>query len=123
MVKVRVPDVPPLVVTVTVRLPTVAVLAMVKVAVICVELTTATLLTVTPVPETLTVAPETKLVPVKVTETAVPLAPLVGERDASVGAVEVTVNVTAPLVPYSVVTLILRDPAVAVEAIVRLAVI
>src|ERR1700746_2986972 len=54
---------PPLV-TVTLWGPVVALFAMVKVAVICVELTTVTLLTVTPVPDTETDDPRVeKLLP------------------------------------------------------------
>ena len=62
----------------TFRALAVAVAEMVNVAVICVALTTTTLLTVTPVEETATVAPETKFVPVRVTGTLVPRTPLEG---------------------------------------------
>jgi hypothetical protein len=65
------PLVPLAVVTVTLSVPTVALFAIVNVAVIDVLLATTTLLTVTP-PLTATVAPETKFVPVSVTGTAVP---------------------------------------------------
>ena len=58
--------------TVTLRAPAVALAAIDKVAVIWVALTTATLLTVTPAEETVTVAPETKFEPVRVTGTVSP---------------------------------------------------
>ena len=74
--------VPPEVVTDTE--PLLALLAMVKVAVICVELTTLRPLTVMPA-GTLRVAPDVKLVPVKVTETLVPCTPLAGPSEARVG--------------------------------------
>ena len=54
------------------RAPKVAVAEMVNEAVIWVALTTVTLLTVTPVEETFTVAPEMKFVPVRVTGTVAP---------------------------------------------------
>ena len=72
-VKTTAAVVPAEVVTVTLRAPVVAVAAIVKVAVIWVALTTMTLLTVTAVEETVTVAPETKFVPVRVTGTVVAL--------------------------------------------------
>jgi hypothetical protein len=84
--------------------PATAPAAIVKVAVICTLLTNTTLLTVTPVPETATVAPELKFVPAKVTFTAVPGFPLFGDIEVSVGARLLTVNGTVPLVPLLVVT-------------------
>ena len=65
------PLIPPEVVTVTLSAPSVALLAIVNVAVMAVLLTTATLLTVTPVPVIAIAAPETKFVPVSVTGTVV----------------------------------------------------
>ena len=64
--------VPPLVATVTFAAPSAALAAMVKVPVICVALTTVTLLTVIPGLLAATVAPETKFEPVRVTGTVVP---------------------------------------------------
>jgi hypothetical protein len=66
------PLVPAVVVTVTFEGPSGAVPVMVNVAVIEVLLTTVTLLTVTPVPLTATVAPAAKFVPERVSFTAVP---------------------------------------------------
>ncbi len=91
--------VPPEVVTVTLAVPRAAVGAILKSAVIWVELITLTLLTVTPELLTFTVAGETKLVPVSVTGTVAPCAPLVGLVEVRVGAAEVTAKVTAKLVP------------------------
>src|SRR5690349_19428384 len=79
------PLVPPLVVTVTLAGPGAALAAMVNVAVICAALTTITLLTVTPALETATVAPETKLAPVRVTGTVAPWLPLAGLAEVNVG--------------------------------------
>ena len=59
--------------------------AIVSVAVICVALTTVTVLAVTPVEETATVAPDTKFVPVRVTGTLAPWAPLDGAIEVRVG--------------------------------------
>ena len=104
MVKTTGPLVPPEVVTVTLRSPSVVLLARLNVTVIVVEFTTRTLLVVMPDGETLTVAPVTKFVPVRVT---VPLAPsgppLEGEIPVSVGAPTVTVKTTAAVVPPLVV--------------------
>ena len=61
--------------------------------------TTTTLLTVTPVEETVTVAPETKFVPVRVTGTWSPWTPLVGAMAVRVGAAALTVKMTAAVVP------------------------
>ena len=57
-----------------------------KVAVICVVLTTVTLLTEIPPPLTATVAPETKFEPVNVTATEVPCVAELGEIEVSTGA-------------------------------------
>ena len=76
IVKIRAPLVPMAVVTVTVRAPLAAVGSSTKLAVSDVLLPTTTLLTVTPLPPTVTVvAPTTKLVPVSVTATVVPRMP------------------------------------------------
>jgi hypothetical protein len=77
--------VPPLVVTVRFAAPVAAVAATVSVAVIFVALTTVTLPAVTPGLLTATVAPATKLVPVRVTGTLAPSAPLAGLTEVSVG--------------------------------------
>src|SRR5205809_1020498 len=99
--------VPPAVVTVTLADPVMAFEAILKVAVISVPLTTLTLLTVTPLLLTFTLAPETKFVPVRVTGIAVPWAPLMGLRALSVGTGGLTVKVLDPLVPPAVVTVTL----------------
>ena len=113
--------VPPKVVTVTVAEPD-ALAAMANVAVICVELTTVTLLTVTPAALTLTVAPGTKLVPVRVTFTLAPGAPVLGLIEVSVVVSGLMVKLTALLVPPAVVTVTLAEPD-ALAAIANVAVI
>jgi hypothetical protein len=115
-VKVAAPLVPYGVVTLMLRAPTVALEAMVRVAVICEKLTTVTLLTVTPVEEMLTVAPGTKLVPVRVTGTVAPCVPLDGAIVVRAGELA-TVKTTGALVPPGVVTVTFRGPVVAFEAI------
>jgi hypothetical protein len=123
-VNVAVLLVPLAVVTVTLCAPTVALAAIVKVAVIDVLLTTFTLLTVTPVPLTATEAPLIKFVPVSVTSTELPWPPEFGLTLVNAGAGGAdTVNVFALLVPLAVVTVTLRAPSVAFRAIVNVAVI
>ena len=78
--------VPADVVTVTPAAPAGALLAMLKVAVICVALTTFTLLTVMPELAVLMLAPDTKFAPVSVTGGLVPWLPPLGLIEASVGA-------------------------------------
>ena len=78
---------------------------MLKVAVICVLLTTDRPLYDTPEPEMLRVAPEMKFVPVSVTGTLAPGAPEEGLIDVRVGVRFRTVKVTEPLFPLVVVTL------------------
>ena len=74
--KVCAPLVPPAVVTVTVRAPTAAAGSSTTLAVSDVGLTTTTLVAVASAPLTFTtVAPATKLVPVRVTATVVPRVP------------------------------------------------
>ena len=92
------PLVPPLVVIVTFTAPSAALAAMVSVAVICVGLTTVTLLTAIPVLFVDTVAPDTKFVPVRVTGTLAPWTPLAGLIEVRVGGGGFTVNVAGPLV-------------------------
>jgi hypothetical protein len=104
-VKVRVPAVtvkptvllvPPGVVTLTVLADTVALVEIVKRAVTVVALTTVTLLTVMPVPDTFTADVPVRFVPVKVTGTATPRPELAGEIDVSVGSGTLAPNSTAP---------------------------
>jgi hypothetical protein len=109
-------------VTVTVSPPTAALAAIAKLAVICVALTTCTLLTVTPLPLTFTVVFPAKFVPVKVTGTFVPCAPVVGLIEASVGAA-VTVKVTPFVVTPDDVTVTVSAANVAFAAIANVAVI
>jgi hypothetical protein len=83
--------VPPGVVTVTFLAETVAAAEMVNVAVMVDGFTAVTPLTVTPAPDTATELPvAVKLVPISVTETAVPRTPPVGAAELSVGAGAVT---------------------------------
>lgn len=85
-VKVWVLLVPAVVDTDTLCPPMAAAAPTVRVAVICVALTTVTLPGVTPLPLTATVAPATKLVPLRETFTAVPCGPLLGVTDVKTGA-------------------------------------
>jgi hypothetical protein len=81
-----------------------------KLAVMVVEFTTTTLLTVTVPPCTVTVAGEVKLVPLSVTVTVLPRVAAFGVSDASVGlagAGAFTVNDWAALLPALVVTVTL----------------
>jgi hypothetical protein len=95
-VKVTVLLVPPGVVTLTVLADTVALPEIVKRAVTVVALTTVTLLTVMPVPDTFTADVPVRFVPVKVTGTATPRPELAGEIDVSVGNGTLAPNSTAP---------------------------
>jgi hypothetical protein len=72
-------------VTVIDREPVEAFALAVTTAVILVPLTHVVVPTVTPLPETFTVAPLTNLVPVKMSVTAVPRRVAVGDTDVSVG--------------------------------------
>jgi len=94
----------------------------VKVAVICVALTTVTLLTATNELFTFTVAPETKLVPVSVTVPLLPATPPLGLRDVRVGVSGFRPKVTGLVVPPELVTVTLIVP-VALAAIANVAVI
>ena len=72
-------------------------LVIVKVAVTVVALTATRLLTVTPGPGAMLMAKAPlRLVPTKVTGTAVPRNPVLGVIDVSVGAATVLANSTAP---------------------------
>jgi hypothetical protein len=97
-----------------------------NVAVMLVELTTTTLLTVTAPPCTVTLAGLVKFVPVSVTVTVEPRRAAFGETEVSVGfptTGALTVNVCAPLFPLTVVTVTLWAPVPAVAAMVNVAVI
>jgi hypothetical protein len=117
--------VPPGVVTVILRAPSVAVDDTLKVAVMVVELTTLRdpVARVTPAPKPPIVVPvAVKFVPVRVTGTArVPLAGCVAEfglREARVGAAGTAiVNGTELVLPIGVVTPIFLAPGVAVAEI------
>src|SRR5205823_5262069 len=115
--------VPPLVVTVTLAAAKVAFAAIVKVAVIWVALATVTLLTATPAFATATVAPARFCLPVNVTGTLAPCAPLFGLTLVRVGAGGLTVNGAAEVVPPLVVTVTFDALKVAFAAIVKVAVI
>jgi hypothetical protein len=102
-----------------------------KVAVMLVELTTTTLLIVRPaappppVATTLTVAPATKFVPVKVTLLDVPRNSKLSTTDVSVGglaAEEITVNVTGPTAAPPTVTVTFLAVAEAPDEMVKVAV-
>lgn len=118
-VKLCDPLVPADVVTVTLAAPGLALAAMANVAVIWVALATCTLLTVIPAFATFTVAPETKFVPVNVTFTLAPCAPLAGLIEVSVGGELTTVPLTVAVAVWvgvlESVTLIatLNEPAAA----------
>jgi len=84
MVKVTELLTPAAVVTLTLAAPAAAVVAMLKVAVISVEFTTTMLVTV-PAKPMLIPTTETKLVPVSVTGTVAPCAPLLGVMEMRVG--------------------------------------
>ena len=116
--------VPPGVVMLTVLAVSAAVDEMVKVAVALVGLVTERPLTVTPVPETVTLLAPVRLVPVKVTVTLVPWRPVVGAIVVKVGAggatTEMLRELLAPPVP---VTLMLRVPPVVPIGTVYVAVI
>ena len=88
--------VPPGAVTLTVLPDNVAVAVIVNVAVTVVSLTTVRPLTATPVPDTDTAVAPVRPVPVRVTGTAVPRAPVLGEIEVSVGAATLLWNSTAP---------------------------
>jgi hypothetical protein len=115
--------VPPGVVTLTVLALIVAVAKIVNVAVTVVSFTTVRPLYVTPVPDTVIVVAPVKPLPESVTGTLVPLTPVAGVIEASVGAAGLTtVNVSVLLVPPGVVTLTVLALAVAVAEIVNVVV-
>jgi hypothetical protein len=123
-VNVSVLLVPPGAVTVTVLGVSPAVAVIVKFAVTVASFTTVTPLTVTPAPDTVTAVAPVKPVPVRVTGTTVPRAPVVGAIEVRDGPS--SVNVTPPpLVPPGVVTVTVLVAGVrdAFAAIVKVAVI
>jgi hypothetical protein len=109
------------VVTLTALVPAAALGAIVKVA-DSEAAPAVTPLTVTPVPDMLSVPPA-RLVPVSVTGTAVPTKPVVGLIAVRLGAVALmTAKFTVPLVPPGVMTATVYAPIGAVAATARLAV-
>lgn len=111
------------VVTVTFRLPNVAVAVTEKVALMVVAFTTVKELTVTPVLATVTAVAPVRLVPVRTTATFSVAKPRVAEG----GAIEVkagpwTASVTVFVVPFGVVMLRETGPSVAVLVRVQFAV-
>jgi hypothetical protein len=87
-----------------------------------VALTSFTLLTVTLLSLTFTVGLAAKFVPVKVTGTFAPCAPLAGLIEVRVGEA-VTVNVTPFVVTPDDVTVTVSPPSVAFAATLKVAVI
>lgn len=104
---------PPGVVTVTFLAVRAAVAEMVKVAVTCVSLTLVSALTVMPPPVTVIAVVPVSAVPVRVTGTAVPLAPALGEIAVRLPGGTRTVNATELLVPPGAVTVTFLAPPVA----------
>jgi hypothetical protein len=112
---------PPGIVTVTFLALAVAVVEMVKVALTVVAFTATKLLTVTPVPDTVTAVAPVRLTPVMVTGTTVFSTPLLGVIEVSDGPT--TVNPTVLLVPPGVVVMLtVLAPRVAVAERVKVAV-
>jgi hypothetical protein len=112
---------PPGIVTVTFLALTVAVAEMLRVAVTVVVFTATKLLTVTPVPDTVTAVAPVRLTPVMVTGTTVFSTPLLGVIEVSDGPT--TVNPTVLLVPPGVVVMLtVLAPRVAVAERVKVAV-
>jgi len=112
--------VPPGAVTVTFLAEPVAVALIVKVALTWVSFCTAIPLTVTPPPDTAIAVVPVSPLPKRLTATVVPRAPWFGETEASTGPS--TVYVAGPLVPPGVVTVILLGPIVAVDDVLKVAV-
>src|SRR5262249_46229935 len=113
------------VVTVTFRAPVVAVAEIVMLAVALVALATLTLLTVMPLPKLALVTPWAKFVdwPVRPTDRVAPCLPEFGLIPVSVGVPPVvTVNeLSAVAVSVPVVTVTLRTPVAALDAITMVA--
>jgi len=113
---------PPGVCTVTILVVAPALLAIVKVAVSVVLLTTTKLLTATPAPETVAPVAPARLLPEIVTGTDVPLVPDVGAIDVSLGAPRTVKAEFSVAVPPAVVTVTFLAPVAALETIVSVAV-
>lgn len=97
---------------------------MLKTAVIWEALTTTTLLTVIPRPETVMVVPGRKREPVRTTGTDVPRAPEDGWMELRTGgSTALMVKAWREALPPAVVTVTVAGPGVAVEAIAKEAVI
>src|SRR6185369_1855182 len=109
--------------TVTLKEPRVALAAITNVAVICVALTTTTLLTVMSGLVVATEAPATNLEPARVTEKVEPASPLEGLIEVSEGGARETVKGTAEEVPPELETVTLAAPREALAAMVKVAVI
>ena len=116
-------DVPEPVATVRLRAPAAAIGSITNCAVICVALTTFTELTVTPVPDALTVAFGGNPVPVSVIGIVAPVAPVAGATPETANDAPFTVKVTGELTPTPMVTERLCAPASALAEMFRLAVI
>ena len=114
MVKVEPPEVPPVVVTVTLAVPTAAIRLAGTAAVNCVDPTTVVLSDVVP---HLALAPETKFVPFTVSVNAEPPAIAeLGLRLVMAGLGGFTVNVEGTEVKSPAVTVTLTGPAVVINA-------
>jgi hypothetical protein len=116
-------EVPPELETVTLNVPAVALAAITKFAVICEALTTTTLVTVTPGLETVTLEPDIKLAPARVTGTVAPWLPADGVTEVRDGAGGLTVKVAGPLTPLELETVMVEAPSEAVGASNNVAVI
>jgi len=119
---------PPGVLTVTFLAVSAAPGGIVKVAVIVVSFTTVKALTAMapppppPLPDMLIPVEPFKPVPLRVTATLVPWAPVFGEIEVSAPGGTITVNVTALLVPAADVVVTFLAPPVALDAIANVAV-
>jgi len=109
--------------TVTLWPPALALEATVKVALICVLLTTVTPDAVTPEGPILSVTGATKFVPVRVIGVLLDCEADEGLIDVNVGEGCATVKLTVPLVPLDVITLTLWPPSVATLVILKVALI
>jgi hypothetical protein len=116
-----VPEVPPVVVTLTVPGPSVALAAIAKFAVTEPVLGVMPV-TVMPLADVVIPVVVAKLVPVSVTEKLEPWSPWLGVVEVRVGAGGSTVNPTVLLVPLGVVTVIVLAPSTALAAIAKFAV-
>jgi hypothetical protein len=113
---------PPGVLTVTFLAVSAVVAEIVKFAVIVVSFTTLKAPTVMPPPGMLIPVEPLRPVPIRVTPTVVPLAPVLGEIELSAPGGTITVNVTALLVPAVDVVVTFLAPPVALDAIANVAV-